>query len=201
MMSIYTELLRTRDGSKVLEHFDENGQPDSERGSLIEPGHLYEWYWLVNEYADIAELPAYRATCTPIMDWADRWGVDGDAGGIYDQVDSNGKIVSHRKRIWPVTECIKAFATRVRIGGDEQSKTSLARWMIFIGERYCGNDGSWYEYLNRDLQPDCDYLPLSTSYHVAMAALEVERLLGGPGAFGMRNSQASAFSLVRGDGL
>ena len=37
-------------GSKVLEHFDENGQPAAARGNLIEPGHLYEWYWLVNEY-------------------------------------------------------------------------------------------------------------------------------------------------------
>jgi len=200
IMSIYTELLRTRDGSKVLEHFDENGRPAGERGNLIEPGHLYEWYWLVNEYADIAGLCAYRATCTPIMDWANRWGRDSDAGGIYDQVDSDGNVVSHRKRVWPVTECIKAFATLVRISGDEQSKWSLAQWITFIRERYCTKDGAWHEYLNRDLQPDCDYLPLSTPYHVAMAALEVERLLGGPGAFGMRNPTASAFSLAHGHG-
>ena len=33
-------------------------------------------------------------------------------------------------------------------------------------------------------------MPLSTPYHVAMAALEVERLWGGPGAFGMTNTKA-----------
>lgn len=194
IMSIYTELLRTHDGSKVLEHFDENGQPAAARGNLIEPGHLYEWYWLVNEYADIAGLPAYRAACTPIIAWADRWGIDPGAGGIYDQVDSDGNVVSNRKRMWPVTECIKAFATLVRISGSEQSKGSLTQWTTFIQERYCTKGGAWHEYLDRNLRPDCDYLPLSTPYHVAMAALEVERLLGGPGAFGMRNSKATAFS-------
>ena len=154
----------------------------------------------MNEYADIAGLPAYRAACTPIIAWADRWGIDPGAGGIYDQVDSDGNVVSNRKRMWPVTECIKAFVTLVRISGSEQSKGSLTQWTTFIQERYCTKGGAWHEYLSRNLQPDCDYLPLSTPYHVAMAALEVERLLGGPGAFGMRNSKATAFSLAHGHG-
>jgi mannose/cellobiose epimerase-like protein (N-acyl-D-glucosamine 2-epimerase family) len=194
IMSIYTEILRTPDGSKVLEHLDEDGQPSGEEGNLIQPGHLYEWYWLVNEYADIAGLPAYRAACTPIVGWADRWGVDPGAGGIYDMVDTGGNIVSHRKRIWPVTECIKALVTLARSSGGEQSYETLAQWITFIGEKYCTVDGAWHEYLNQSLKPDCDYMPLSTPYHVAMAALEVERLLGGPGAFGMENTQAPAFS-------
>jgi hypothetical protein len=37
-------------------------------------------------------------------------------------------------------------------------------------------------------------MPISTPYHVAMAALEVERLLGGPGAFGMKDTRAPTFS-------
>ena len=37
-------------------------------------------------------------------------------------------------------------------------------------------------------------MPLSTPYHVAMAALEVERLFGGPaGAFGMMNIKSPDF--------
>lgn len=199
IMSIYTELLRTPDGSQVLEPFDENGRPSGEKGNLIEPGHLYEWYWLVNEYADIAGLPAYRSTCTPIMAWADRWGVDPGAGGIYDMVNTGGNVVSHRKRIWPVTECIKALVTLTRSSGGEQSYKTLAHWIKFIGEKYSAADGTWHEYLNQNLEPDCDYMPMSTPYHVGMAALEVERLLGGPGAFAMKNTQALAFSILGSD--
>jgi mannose-6-phosphate isomerase len=196
IMSIYTEMLRTPDGRKVLEHLDESGQPAGAEGNLIQPGHLYEWYWLVNEYADIAGLPAYRATCAPIIAWADRWGLDPGAGGIYDMVDTGGNVVSNRKRIWPVTECIKALVTRARTSCDGPSYEALAQWMTFIGEKYFTADGAWHEYLNQSLKPDCDYIPLSTPYHVAMAALEVERLLGGPGAFGMKDTQAPAFSIA-----
>jgi mannose/cellobiose epimerase-like protein (N-acyl-D-glucosamine 2-epimerase family) len=194
IMSVYTEILRTPDGSKVLEHLDENGRPSGEEGNSIQPGHLYEWYWLVNEYADIAGLPAYRAACTPIIGWADRWGVDPGAGGIYDMVDTGGNVISNRKRIWPVTECIKALATLARVGCCEQSYEALARWITFIEEKYCTVNGAWHEYLNQDLKPDCDYMPMSTPYHVGMAALEVERLVGGPGAFGMKNTRAPTFS-------
>lgn len=194
MMSIYTELLRSRDGSKVLENFDENGQPAGEAGRRVEPGHFYEWYWLVNEYADIAGLPAYRAACGPLIDWADRSGVDAGAGGIYDVVDTDGNVVSTRKRIWPVTECIKARATLARIRPSEQSNETLVRWIRFIGEAYCAGSGTWHEYLNQRLKPDSDYMPMSTPYHVAMAALEVEKLLGGPGAFGLQNKRSPASS-------
>ena len=197
MMSIYTELLRTRDGSKVLEHFDEDGQPAADAGHHIEPGHLYEWFWLVNEYADIAGLPAYRATCRRLVDWADRWGIDGNAGGIYDLIDKDGKIVSNRKRIWPVTERIKALATLARDRRNASAAAALTQWVEFIGEKYCAGNGKWHEYLDRNLAPDCDYMPMSTPYHVAMAALEVERLLGGPGAFGMKNTAAPGFSMTR----
>jgi mannose/cellobiose epimerase-like protein (N-acyl-D-glucosamine 2-epimerase family) len=199
IMAIYTEILLTPDGSKVLEHLDENGRPSGKEGNSIQPGHLYEWYWLVSEYADIAGLPAYRATCAPIKAWADRWGLDPGAGGIYDMVDTGGNVVSNRKRIWPVTECIKALVTLTRINCGEQSYETLAHWIKFIGEKYCTADGTWHEYLNQGLKPDCDYMPLSTPYHVGMAALEVERLLGGPGAFGMKNTQALAFPIPGSD--
>jgi mannose/cellobiose epimerase-like protein (N-acyl-D-glucosamine 2-epimerase family) len=189
IMSIYTELLRTPDGSKVLEHLDDEGQASGEKGSLIEPGHLYEWYWLVNEYADIADLPAYRAASQPIIDWADRWGLDVDAGGIYDLVDREGNVVSNRKRIWPVTERIKASTTLVRAKPSASSVELLMFWINFIMDKYCCEDGSWHEYLKQDLEPDCDYLPLSTPYHVAMAALEVERLLRSPGMPGSEKSR------------
>jgi mannose/cellobiose epimerase-like protein (N-acyl-D-glucosamine 2-epimerase family) len=194
IMSIYTEVLRTGDGNKVLEHLDENGRPSGSDGTLIQPGHLYEWYWLVSEYADIADLPVYRVSGPSILDWADRYGLDLERGGIFDLVDTEGRIVSNRKRIWPVTECIKAAATRLRTAPTDQARDSLLHWVAFILGKYRGPAGSWHEYLNRDLEPDSEFMPMSTPYHVAMAALEVERLLGGPGAFGMKNRRSPDFT-------
>jgi mannose/cellobiose epimerase-like protein (N-acyl-D-glucosamine 2-epimerase family) len=193
MMSLYTEMLRTSDRSKILEHLDENARPSAANGTLIQSGHLYEWYWLVGEYADIAGLPEFKPSCAPMMEWADRWCLDADAGGIFDTVDTAGNVVSDRKRLWPVTERIKALTTVVRDGSTGRSREALAGWINFFLEKYGRSDGAWHEYLNRKLEPDCDYMPLSTPYHVAMAALEVERLFGGPGAFGMTNAKSPDF--------
>jgi mannose-6-phosphate isomerase len=184
MIALFADRLLTPDGDKVLEHFDEEGRPSSTNGELIEPGHLYEWYWLLNEYAEIAERPEYARLTEPVITWAEAHGRDA-RGGIYDLVDVRGRPVSERKRIWPVTEAIKAWATRARTRQDAASRAELLTWIRFIMDKYFTREGGWHEYLDRVLRPDCDFMPASTPYHVAMAALEVERLLGGPGAFGL----------------
>ncbi len=186
MVAVYTERLRSFDGAKVLEHFDVRGEPLADKGRLIQPGHLYEWYWLLNEYADSAGLVLYSTSSTPLIAWADKYGVDDLHGGIYFQVDVDGQTVSDRKRIWPVTECIKAYATLARHTGDPAAYTQLSHWIAFITSTYFTGAGGWHEFVRRDLTPDSDYMPSSTPYHVAMAALEVERLLGGPGAFKLK---------------
>ena len=193
IISVYTDFLRTPDLEKVLEHLDESGRPAGEKGTFIQPGHLYEWYWLVREYADIAGQPALKSESAPMIEWADRHCLDTDAGGMFDLVDASANILSDRKRIWPMTERIKALATLVRDEPAAERREALTGSIAFFLEKYCRADGSWHEYLTRDLQPDSGYLPLSTPYHVAMAALEVERLLGGPGAFGMTNGQSPEF--------
>jgi mannose/cellobiose epimerase-like protein (N-acyl-D-glucosamine 2-epimerase family) len=186
MIGIFRDRLLTRDGQKVLEHFDHEGTPSTENGTVIEPGHLYEWYWLLNEYAEIAGLPAYAELPEPVFDWAERHGLD-PGGGIYDLVDVDGRSRSDRKRIWPVTEAIKAWTTKARTRRDDQSRRGLMAWIRFIMDNYFAGGGRWHEYLDRNLQPDSDYMPASTPYHVAMAALEVDRLLGGAGAFAMKH--------------
>lgn len=188
LVAIFSERLLTPDGSKVLEHFDEDGRPAAKNGEIIEPGHLYEWYWLLNEYADIANEPRYAQLVEPVFEWAEKWGLDA-TGGIYDLIDVQGRPVSDRKRIWPVTEAIKASTTRVRILRDAKSRAALFAWIGFITDKYFAGGGSWHEYLTGELRPDSDYMPASTPYHAAMAALEVERLLGGPGAFGLRQER------------
>ncbi len=185
IMSVYTDFLRTPDLKKVLEHLDESGRPAGEKGTFIQPGHLYEWYWLVGEYAGMAGRPALKSESAPMIEWADAHCLDTDAGGMFDLVDISANVLSDRKRIWPMTERIKALATLARDEPAAETRKALSGSIAFFLEKYCRADGSWHEYLTRDLRPDSDHLPLSTPYHVAMAALELERLLGGPGAFGI----------------
>jgi len=188
IMSIYTERLRTPDRQKVLEHLDDEGQATGEKGTFIQPGHLYEWFWLVNEYAEISGVDDLKSGNGLIVDWADNQCLDSTEGGIFDLVNTSASVLSDRKRIWPTTEQIKAYATLFRENPTDRAAEALTRSISFLLDHYCKSDGTWYEFLNRKLEPDSDFMPMSTPYHVAMAALEVERVLGGPGAFGMTMS-------------
>lgn len=178
IVALFAKHLRSPNGAQVIEHLDADGRPRQDIGHLVQPGHSYEWYWLLNEYVDSSGQQDGKILAAPLFDWANRHGVDGLHGGIYDQLDTQGHVFSDRKRIWPVTECIKAHATLAAQGGDAETCAALTRWITFLDRTYLTGQGGWHEYLRRDLQPDSDYLPASTPYHIAMAALKVEGLLG-----------------------
>ncbi len=183
IVALFSTRLRSADGTKVLEHFDAAGRPQAETGRLVQSGHSYEWYWLLHEYAASSGQPEYRQIAAPLLAWADRHGVDPLHGGIYDQLDIDGSPTLLRKRIWPVAECIKAYAIRATAATDPAGYAALDRWVGFMTTHYftgpvAGMSGGWHEFLRRDLQPDSDYLPATTPYHVAMAALKVMEAFG-----------------------
>lgn len=178
IVTLFCERLRSPDGAQVLEHLDGAGRPQPDKGLLVQPGHSFEWYWLLHEYAASSGLAEWRDVAAPLFDWANRHGIDARHGGIYDQLDTAGRVVSDRKRIWPVAECIKAHATLAQRAGDAATGAALAQWIGFMCDTYLSGQGGWHEFLRRDLQPDADYLPASTPYHIAMAALKVLPLIG-----------------------
>ncbi len=170
---LFMQRLRADDGTKVLEHFDAAGRPNGETGRIVEPGHSYEWAGLLLDYAAASGERQYRQIAAPLLAWADAQGFDPQYGGIYDQLDTEGRVVSDRKRIWPLTECIKLQAMRAMETAEPAAFTALDRRIAFLTQHYLTPDGGWREFLRRDLSPDSDYLPATTPYHLATAALKV----------------------------
>lgn len=178
LVMLFMQRLRSDDGTRVLEHFDAAGQPHHNQGRFVEPGHAYEWYGLLHDYADASGEAQYRSVAAPLLVWADTQGVDPQHGGIYDRLDTEGRVVSERKRIWPLTECIKAQAIRAIETADPAAYAALDRRIAFLARHYLLPNGAWREFLRRDLSPDSDYLPATTPYHLATAALKVAEAYG-----------------------
>jgi mannose-6-phosphate isomerase len=179
LVGLFHARLRAPDGAKVVEHFDAAGRPRAADGRLVQTGHSYEWYGLLHDYAQASGQADHAAIAAPLLDWAERHGVDPLHGGIFDQVDIDGRVTSDRKRIWPVGECIKAWGWQATVTRDPQAYAMLDRWIGFMMRHYFTGDGAWREFLRRDLMPDSDYLPATTPYHVAMAALRTAEAFGG----------------------
>ena len=107
--------------------------------------------------------------------WAMDRGIDQAQGGVFDEVDCHGNVLKESKRIWPVTEALKAVRF---VQADQHCPSNLApvskRLFNLLFESYLRPEtGTWTETLDRELHPLTDYHPATTIYHITMAAREL----------------------------
>ncbi|WP_426417277.1 AGE family epimerase/isomerase [Aestuariirhabdus sp. LZHN29] len=179
ILDLFERYFFDAESSTLGEFFDDNWRPHQERGHLIEPGHHYEWYWLLMDYDISRNSPARCAQAEALYRWAEVHGLDTQLGGIYNEVSRSGEPVDTSKRIWPVTECIKARAIRYQLQGEPQDLCNLYKQLDYLFAHYLQPDGRWHEYLQRDNQPHPYDLPGSTGYHLFLGLMEARRVLAG----------------------
>lgn len=171
----------------LSEYFDDdlNPIPDANTGKIIcEPGHYYEWIWLLKKHASLSDNPKiYDATCLALLAWANKYGWDDVHGGIYDELTTDGSVVTQTKRLWPFTEGLKANALMLSAVPDrDAAKDLMIKMTQLFRDKYIDTRGFWTEWLNRDLSPAVDYMPATTPYHVYFGIMETLTILKQRGA-------------------
>lgn len=165
----------------LREWFTDTLAPHPEKGHIVEPGHYYEWIWLLRKHAQLQGDPYfYNKACFQLLDWANAHGWDNECGGIYDEVHENGTVISTAKRIWPFTEALKANALMLIKDRPDNNKARKARIAVMVNifrRKYIDERGFWTERLNRDLSAATDYMPGTTPYHVYFGIMEAREIL------------------------
>jgi mannose-6-phosphate isomerase len=161
----------------ISEFRDESGAPDAERGHIVEPGHHFEWCWLLHQAAEVFAPERCREDADRLFAWALTHGVDRQYCGVFDQVATDGRVITDTKRIWPLTEYIKARAARYRNRRDPRERDELVAALRLLFEAYLLPDGGWRERLRRDLTCYDDALPATTCYHLLVALTEARAAL------------------------
>lgn len=162
----------------LREHFDATGRPDADTGDRVEPGHHFEWFWLLHRHAEVTGDRQGLAPADAMFHLARRRGIDPAHGGVYDQVSArDGRVLLDTKRCWPLTECVKAHAVLARRTGAAEDLAALHRHCEDLLRIYLRDDGGSVEHVDRRLQPFDVTAPASTGYHVLMALLEALRAL------------------------
>ena len=161
------------------EHFTAEWRPHPEKGHIVEGGHHFEWVWLLHRYrAAGGRLPVAEPAAT-LFAVADRHGYDPDYGGIHDQIDRTGAPLLTSRRIWPVTEAIKAHVARIE-AGEGVPLGQPDRLIAHLFEDFLRPERhGWIETTTREGAPQQTTLPGSTPYHLFLAAAEAARVLGG----------------------
>ena len=151
-------------------------------GALREPGHHFEWVWLLLHYRRLTGDDSVVAPADQLYRTALDHGVDQVPGGIpaaFDCIDSSGTIVDDGKRLWPQTEAVKAHLARHELLGDRQAADrARAHLAMMFGHYVSADDPAWRDRLARDGQTRSDHIPASTLYHLFLCIAETMRVLG-----------------------
>jgi mannose-6-phosphate isomerase len=147
-------------------------------GRLVEPGHHYEWAWLLHRYRQLSGDTRHAALAGALYDFAVAHGTDPASGGVIDTVDCDGTPLKRSRRLWPQTEAVKAHIVRFEAAGDPACAKRIERQVESLLR--CHFDGapagSWREHLGDDPTPLISGFPASSLYHVTLAAAELDRL-------------------------
>jgi mannose/cellobiose epimerase-like protein (N-acyl-D-glucosamine 2-epimerase family) len=151
----------------LLEFFDDDLKPNAvDRGDITEPGHHFEWVWLLNRYQEFSnsKVQPYQK----LYDFAHKHGLNSSSGLLWGEVTSLGAPVSSRVRLWPHTEWIKAELAR-KDDKNLTERVSLA-WNALRRFLNCPQPGLWYETYDHnsgEFLPEPS--PASSLYHIVLA--------------------------------
>jgi mannose-6-phosphate isomerase len=144
---------------------------------IVEPGHQAEWVWLLKGFERITGCPTGRFRAE-LLETALRY-CDEATGCLVDEVDAEGRIRRHTRRLWPQTEMAKAWIAQAEAGeagAADQARAALMR----LDRHYLSHPvpGGWYDQFDRDGRSLVAAIPASSFYHVLCAAVEAEQVLG-----------------------
>ena len=161
-----------REAGALPELFDAQLRPLYEMGRFrVEPGHHYEWIWLLDWYhrtrlmrAEPA-LPELEAVMVALLGFADRHAVHGSLGLVMNGLWSDGRVQDGDFRLWPQTERLKAEARRKDGAYENLSKARHALGKHMIGVR----PGLWVERIDSLGRPIVGPAPATSLYHLTAA--------------------------------
>lgn len=152
---------------RLLEYFARDWMV-AER-AVWEPGHHFEWVWLLGEYATLFGKELSGA-CEALYAAAKEYGVAGN-GLVVDEISAAGDtLLKGSHRVWPHTEAIKAAATR-HASGDAQAHAFADRMAAGLMNTFLDRpfSGGWIDHVSAATEPLVDYVPASSLYHIVLA--------------------------------
>jgi mannose-1-phosphate guanylyltransferase/mannose-6-phosphate isomerase len=161
----------------LREHFTRDWQPAlGELGRLVEPGHQFEWAWLLARWARKRHEPAVEFAAKRLFE-AGACGIDSVRGVAVDALNEDMSMRSSSARLWPQTERLKAAlllgdgADASYIGHARGAAESLWKYLD-VPTR-----GLWRDKLTATNRFVEEPVPASSLYHLLGAVAALKRSL------------------------
>lgn len=152
----------------LVEYFDETLNPLGGPDYAFEPGHHFEWVWLLGECARLTGRDS-PATAEALWASAMKFGFRAD-GAIFDEIAITGLPLKNGARLWPLTEALKACCSRFSIpagirarNSDELAATLLTTFL------HPATSGLWCDHFDATGKLATANAPASSLYHLCCA--------------------------------
>lgn len=154
-------------GGFLREFFDAEWRPAAgDDGRWVEPGHQFEWAWLLSRWAERRGDAAAEGVARTLYERGLQ-GFDPKRGVAINVLWDDLSVREPSARLWPQTEYLKAA---LRMGDEVQALNAAAALAKYLAVPV---RGAWRD----KLQPDGGFVdepaPASSLYHIAVAVLEL----------------------------
>ncbi|RLQ89394.1 mannose-1-phosphate guanylyltransferase [Notoacmeibacter ruber] len=155
------------------EYFDDDWRPaEGEDGQWTEPGHHFEWAWLLIGFADASGQNDLREIARRLYATGTAYGLNRWTGLAYNAVSRRGLPLDRNSRAWPQTEIIKAAIALDHAGGPdmrpevEERVARLFRWHLDPAP-----NGMWIDLVGEKGAVATQDVPASIFYHLISALM------------------------------
>ncbi|QGZ96568.1 AGE family epimerase/isomerase [Terricaulis silvestris] len=149
---------------------------DSEAGRVLEPGHHFEWPWILAQHQRLTgeSVAGYPEA---LIAFGERFGLDERSRAVFDTVWDDGAVLQGASRAWTNTERIKGWLALYELTGRDP-RAQVAESVNLLFDRYFAGSkpGLWVDRFDRDGAPMAEAVPASIVYHLLLAFTEVLRL-------------------------
>ena len=146
--------------------------------SVVEPGHQFEWAWLLFRWGQLRGRPDAIAAARRLIEIGEGPGVCPQRGLAVNELNPDLTLRSGLCRLWPQTERIKAHALAMSAANDPEERNAAALQAATAAaglRRYFDHPirGAWWEHIGLDGQPLPEPTRTTSLYHIICAINEV----------------------------
>jgi mannose-1-phosphate guanylyltransferase/mannose-6-phosphate isomerase len=160
----------------LREFFEADWTPAAGRdGRLVEPGHQFEWAWLLTRWSRLRDGASALETARRLYA-VGRRGVDDRRGVAIDELDVDLTVRSNRARLWPQTERLKAALILAEAAkADERADLLDDAAKALKGlQLYLEPSGLWWDKMEADGRFVDEPAPASSFYHIMSAGEQLK---------------------------
>lgn len=161
----------------LREYYDGDWNPaPGVEGRIIEPGHQFEWAWLLLRWGRLAGRDDAIAAALRMIAIGDGPGVDPSRGVAIFALLDDMSVHDDIARLWAQTEQIKAGVLAAQVTGDARWWATAANGAEALIKYFdVPVKGLWRDKLRADGTFVDEAAPASSFYHIVCAILELDR--------------------------